>query len=140
MSCPPTTAQNNETCGNMAARDLLDFIPFVGPAAKGYVNAQTEEAKKRQEALDTKSKQLDEKVSEWRKDITDLSTTNAQLIKELLTLIAGPENEKSNEDSYVGQVTALAVEPISERQGYVIVSVGSLAIAFFLILPKIING
>lgn len=139
MSCPIPNDDIVKICNRVSQYNALDIIPFIGPGIKTLVSKDTLTQQKRKKQLDVATTKLDESVMKWREDITNLSYTNSQLIEELLTMIAGPKDSKNKEDSYVGQLVSLGIEPVKERQGYIIVTVITFMFLFFLMLPKIIN-
>lgn len=135
-----TDQQKNAICRNISNWDQLDLIPFAGPSLKSIARKETDSSKELGKTMDDAKTKLDKTVTKWRNTITNTVYKNSQLVSEMLDLIAGPNGtEFKTEDSYVGLVSALTVEPVAERQGYIIVTVISIIILFFFIFPKIID-
>ena len=132
--------QKEAICRNISRWDQMDLIPFVGPSLKAVYQNDTKSSKELGKKMDTAKKKLDKTVDVWRETITNTVYKNSQIVSEMLDLIAGPEGtDFVSEDSYVGLVSALTVEPVAERQGYIIVTVISMIVLFFFIFPKIID-
>lgn len=132
--------EEDTICKNISDWDQYDWIPFVGPTLKSVYQNETKSSKELGEELKNAKEKLDKMVTTWRETITGTVYKNSQLISNMLNLIAGPKGtDVKSTDSYIGLVSALTVEPVAERQGYIIVTVISMIVLFFFIFPKIIN-
>jgi len=129
-----------DICNNISSNDWNDWIPVVGPSLKGYKKKSTDAETRIKKKFDDTTSELDIYVDQWRTTISNSVYRNSQIAYQMLNVFAGKRGTNIlNNDGYVGLVASLTVEPIAERQGYIIVTVVSIIIVIFLMFPKIIE-